>query len=244
MVVVVVVVVVVMWWRPHLHRHQRIVPEYIRTLDSTDLDSCVFVDVGRPLWLEIGSVVYSCWARQRSLSRVRVPLDSWPYFYCLKFETPPNLKDQVPVFISPRNRVAQLHPRHWLCQINFHINARHIYNSVYTRPLSVKAQYCRICPIKRSSGYNGSLVTWKFYIYSFVYTSIRPLSVKAQYCRICPINRSSGYNGSLVTWKFIRLTTANRRSTIRTQFVPHRKHLFVAKTNRFMLFREIIVVYS
>jgi hypothetical protein len=35
--VVVVVVVVVVWWRPHLHRHQWIVPEYIRTLDSTAL---------------------------------------------------------------------------------------------------------------------------------------------------------------------------------------------------------------
>jgi hypothetical protein len=33
----VVVVVVVVWWRPHLHTHQWIVPEYIRTLDSTDL---------------------------------------------------------------------------------------------------------------------------------------------------------------------------------------------------------------
>jgi hypothetical protein len=35
---VVVVVVVVVWWRPHLHRHQGIVPEDIRTLDSTGLD--------------------------------------------------------------------------------------------------------------------------------------------------------------------------------------------------------------
>jgi hypothetical protein len=26
----------------------------------------------------------------------------------------PNLEGQVPVFISPRNRVAQLHPRHWV----------------------------------------------------------------------------------------------------------------------------------
>jgi hypothetical protein len=29
-------------------------------------------------------------------------------FYCLRFHTP-NLEDQVPVFISPRNRVAQLY---------------------------------------------------------------------------------------------------------------------------------------
>jgi hypothetical protein len=33
-----VVVVVVVWWRPHLHRNQWIVPEYIRTLDSTAVE--------------------------------------------------------------------------------------------------------------------------------------------------------------------------------------------------------------
>jgi hypothetical protein len=38
----VVVVVVVVWWCPHLHRHQWIVPEYIRTLDSTALEDLIF----------------------------------------------------------------------------------------------------------------------------------------------------------------------------------------------------------
>jgi hypothetical protein len=32
-------------------------------------------------------------------------------FYCLRFETPPNFESQVPVFISPRNKVAQLYPQ-------------------------------------------------------------------------------------------------------------------------------------
>jgi hypothetical protein len=32
-------------------------------------------------------------------------------FYCLYFRDSPNLEDQVPVFISPRNRVAQLYPQ-------------------------------------------------------------------------------------------------------------------------------------
>jgi hypothetical protein len=31
-------------------------------------------------------------------------------FYCLIWDSP-NLEGQVPVFISPRNRVAQLYPR-------------------------------------------------------------------------------------------------------------------------------------
>jgi hypothetical protein len=47
--------------------------------------------------------------RQRSLSRVWVPRDSWAYFIVLIFETPPNLESHVPVFISRRNRVAQLY---------------------------------------------------------------------------------------------------------------------------------------
>jgi hypothetical protein len=32
-------------------------------------------------------------------------------FYCLRFETPPNLEDQVAVFISHRKRVDQLYPQ-------------------------------------------------------------------------------------------------------------------------------------
>jgi hypothetical protein len=32
-------------------------------------------------------------------------------FYCLIWDSPPNLKGQVPVFISHRNRVAQIYPR-------------------------------------------------------------------------------------------------------------------------------------
>jgi hypothetical protein len=34
-------------------------------------------------------------------------------FYCLIWDSP-NLKGQVPIFISIRNRVAQLYPRHWV----------------------------------------------------------------------------------------------------------------------------------
>jgi hypothetical protein len=32
-------------------------------------------------------------------------------FYCPNFLNSPNLENQVPVFISPRDRVAQLYPR-------------------------------------------------------------------------------------------------------------------------------------
>jgi hypothetical protein len=44
-------------------------------------DNCGFVDMGRPLWREDGSVVYNCCClRQRSHSQVRVPRGSWPHF--------------------------------------------------------------------------------------------------------------------------------------------------------------------
>jgi hypothetical protein len=45
--------------------------------------------------------------RQRSNSRVRVPRGHIPLW---QIQHSPNLEDQVPVFISPRNRVAQLYP--------------------------------------------------------------------------------------------------------------------------------------
>jgi hypothetical protein len=61
---VVVVVVVVVWWRPHLHRHQWIVPEYIRTLDSTGLDN-------RP---KDGSEAVSLMRRPRSTPQI--------FFFC------------------------------------------------------------------------------------------------------------------------------------------------------------------
>jgi hypothetical protein len=32
-------------------------------------------------------------------------------FYCPKFQTPSNVEGQLPVFISPRKRVAQLYPQ-------------------------------------------------------------------------------------------------------------------------------------
>jgi hypothetical protein len=49
-------------------------------------DSCGFVDAERPLWREVGSVVYSCcWASPAQYSRVRVPLDWWPYFTVSNF---------------------------------------------------------------------------------------------------------------------------------------------------------------
>jgi hypothetical protein len=44
-------------------------------------DQCGFVDMGRPLWREDGSIVYNCCCLcQRSHSQVWVPRESWPPF--------------------------------------------------------------------------------------------------------------------------------------------------------------------
>jgi hypothetical protein len=46
-----------------------------------------------------------------SLTRSRVCNFQLSIFYRFYFGDSPNLEGHVPVYISPRNRVAQLHPR-------------------------------------------------------------------------------------------------------------------------------------
>jgi hypothetical protein len=58
-------------------------------------DTCGLVSVGRPLWREDGSEICSVITQWSESLRTRNP----------------SLEGQVPVFISPRNRVAQLYPR-------------------------------------------------------------------------------------------------------------------------------------
>jgi hypothetical protein len=50
------------------------------------------------------------WALQEQSLLSRSPSELKAIFYCLIWDSP-NLEGQVPVFISPRNRVAQLYPR-------------------------------------------------------------------------------------------------------------------------------------
>jgi hypothetical protein len=50
--------------------------------------SCGFVDLGRPLWREAGSVVYnSCWSLPAQSFSGPSPLGLETIFYCLRFET-------------------------------------------------------------------------------------------------------------------------------------------------------------
>jgi hypothetical protein len=80
------------------------------------LDSCGFVDMGRPLWREDGSVDYNCCClRQRSHSQVRVPRGSWPHFTVSDLKLPQPGGPGPCIYIpQERNRVARLYPRHWV----------------------------------------------------------------------------------------------------------------------------------
>jgi hypothetical protein len=70
-------------------------------------DICGLPVLGRPPWREDGSVIYSYSSLPLSGPS---PADLMTTFYCLIWDSP-NLEVQVPVFISPRNSVAQLYPR-------------------------------------------------------------------------------------------------------------------------------------
>jgi hypothetical protein len=86
------------------------------------------------LWLSFWQFrVCWCWAP----SLTRSPVCTFPFLpsiasaaflrsefqsvYCLYFWVSSNQEGEVPLFISPSNRVAQLYPGHWVCLINLHI---------------------------------------------------------------------------------------------------------------------------
>jgi hypothetical protein len=59
-------------------------------------------------------LLYNCfWALPEQSLLGRSPADFTAIFYCLICDSP-NLEGQVPIFMSPRNRVAQFTPGHWV----------------------------------------------------------------------------------------------------------------------------------
>jgi hypothetical protein len=65
-----------------------------------------FVDVGRPLWREDGSVVYNCcWFSPAQSFSGPSPVGLVTIFILSQIRDISNLEGQVPVFISPGNRV-------------------------------------------------------------------------------------------------------------------------------------------
>jgi hypothetical protein len=76
-------------------------------------DSCGFVDVGRPLWLEDGSVIYNCcWpsSAQSFLGPSLMGLTT--IFCCLRFETPPTWRARSPFLYPPGTGWPSYTPRH------------------------------------------------------------------------------------------------------------------------------------
>jgi hypothetical protein len=70
-----------------------------------------FADMVRPLWREVGSVVFSyCWASPAQSFSGRSLTGLMTIFYYLNFWDSSNLEGRFPVFISPRNTLAQFYP--------------------------------------------------------------------------------------------------------------------------------------
>jgi hypothetical protein len=68
-------------------------------------DSVGFVDVGRPLWREVGSVLFSiCQASPVQNFSGLSPTGLMSIVYCLYFWDSPNQEGQVPVFISAKSK--------------------------------------------------------------------------------------------------------------------------------------------
>jgi hypothetical protein len=53
-------------------------------------------------------------ARQRSHLRSLVPAESDDHILFFQIQDSPNLEDQAPFILSPRTRVIQLFPKHWV----------------------------------------------------------------------------------------------------------------------------------
>jgi hypothetical protein len=66
------------------------------------LDSCGFVNVGRPLWREVGSAVFCCcWASPTESFLGLCPAGLTPIFYCLNIETPSTWRARFPYLNPP-----------------------------------------------------------------------------------------------------------------------------------------------
>jgi hypothetical protein len=76
-------------------------------LSNYFLDRSGFVDVWRPLWREVGYVVFNCYwtSPAQSFSGLN-PTGLMSIFCCLYFWASPNLESQVAIFISSKNRVS------------------------------------------------------------------------------------------------------------------------------------------
>jgi hypothetical protein len=72
----------------------------------------IFITVRQSSLIRGRCVIYNCcWLSPAQSFWGLSPMELMTVFYCLMFQTPLTLEGQVPVFISPRNRVTQLYPQ-------------------------------------------------------------------------------------------------------------------------------------
>jgi hypothetical protein len=75
-------------------------------------DSCGFIILWHPHWWENRAVIYCCCLASPTQSFLDLsPVGLKIIFYCPNFWDFPTLEGQVPVFLSPRDRLAQLYPQ-------------------------------------------------------------------------------------------------------------------------------------
>jgi hypothetical protein len=78
-------------------------------------NSCGFVDMGRPLWHEDGSVIYNCCCPSPVQSFLGPrPVGHMTIFYCLRFKTPPTWRTRSPYLYLPETWWPSYNPRHWV----------------------------------------------------------------------------------------------------------------------------------
>jgi hypothetical protein len=78
-------------------------------------DSCGYVDVGRPLWREDGSVVYNrCWPLPAQSFSGPSPAGLMTIFYCLRFQTPPTCRAWSMYLYPPGTGWPSYTSWHWV----------------------------------------------------------------------------------------------------------------------------------
>jgi hypothetical protein len=83
---------------------------FLLEISCRQLRLCYFVAPSLTRGRVCNLLLNCSWALPEQSILSRSPVELTAIFYCLIWDSP-NLEGQVPVFISPRNRVAQLYPR-------------------------------------------------------------------------------------------------------------------------------------
>jgi hypothetical protein len=106
-------------------------------------DSCGFVDVGRPLWRQDGSVVCNCcWPSSTQSFFCPSPAGLMTTFYYLRFETPPNWRTRSPYLYPPDTEWPSYTPRRWVT-CSSPPTSRRVTVEVF-EPISTRASWFRL----------------------------------------------------------------------------------------------------